>query len=129
MIIVKFCRGPKSEYIGWAEYENGHYFSSGRTLDILMKNIKLALYQKKRISSRSVILDSKPSEQSDCPVQYMSNMFRGKHWKHAEVEAEEPAERFDYYEQVTVNGVLEIYGVRKVKVAEYKLKETVDETI
>ena len=127
MIIVKFCRSPKSEYVGWVEYENGHYFSSGRTLDVLMKNIKFSLYQKKRISSRSVILDSKPSGQSDCPVQYMSNMFRGKHWK--EVVAEQPKEIFDYYEQVTVNDVLEIYGVRKVKVAEYKLKETVDETI
>lgn len=120
MIIVKFCRNHKSDYVGWCEYENGHYFSSGRTLDILMKNIKLRLYQKKGISGRSVILDSKPSEQADCPVQYMSTMFRGKHWK--DVVAEQPTEQFDYYEQVEVNGVLEIYGIRKVKVAEYKLK-------
>lgn len=124
MITVKFCRGPKNEYIGWAEYENGHYFSSGRTLDALIKNIKITLYQEKKISNRSVILDSKQSELSDCPVQYMSNMFRGKHWK--DVVIEQPKEQFDYYEQVEVNGVLEIYGVRKVKVAEYKLKEVAE---
>lgn len=121
MIIVKFCRNYKSNYVGWCEYENGHYFTSGHTLDILVRNMKAQMYQKKRISSTQIILDSKPSDGSDCPVQYMSNMFRGKQWKHFPDSKEEskPQEKFDSHEYVVENGKLIVYGIRKVKVAEF----------
>lgn len=121
MIIVKFCRNYKSDYVGWCEYENGHYFTSGRTLDILIRNMKVQMYQKKRISGAQIMLDSKPSDSSDCPVQYMSNMFRGKAWKAFPESKEEvkTQEKFDSHEYVVENGKLIVYGIRKVKVAEF----------
>jgi hypothetical protein len=121
MIIVKFCRNYKSDYVGWCEYGNGHYFSSGRTLDILMRNMKTQMYQKKRVSAAQVILDSKPSDTSDCPVQYMSNMFRGRSWKYSSEPKEEtkPKEKFDSHEYAIEDGKLIVYGIRKVKVAEF----------
>lgn len=121
MIIVKFCRNYKSDYVGWCEYENGHYFTSGRTLDILVRNMKVQMYQKKRVSGAQIMLDSKPSDSSDCPVQYMSNMFRGKAWKAFPESKEEakPQEKFDSHEYVVEDGKLIVYGIRKVKVAEF----------
>lgn len=121
MIIVKFCKIYKSNYVGWCEYENGHYFSSGRTLDILMRNIKAQMYQKKRVSGIQIILDSKPSDASDCPAQYMHNNFRNRVWnRFLETEEEvKPQEKFDFHEYVAEDGKLIVYGVRKVKVAEF----------
>ena len=122
MIVVKFCRNWKKDYVGWCEYENGHYFSKGRTLDVLIHNMKMVLYQKKRVSGAQVVIDSKPTNASDCPVQYMSAMFRGKNWKeYPEEEVAKPApEVFDSHEYVVEDGVLVVYGVRRVKIAEYK---------
>ena len=121
MIIVKFCRNYKSDYVGWCEYENGHYFTSGRTLDILMRNMKIQLSQKKRVPGAQIVLDSKPSDSSDCPVQYMSNMFRARSWKYSSEPKEEvkEQEKFDFHEYVVEYGKLIVYGIRKVKVAEF----------
>ena len=40
MIYIDFCKGTNGLWIGCAEYNNGRYFATGRTLDILVKNIK-----------------------------------------------------------------------------------------
>lgn len=86
MNIVKFCRAPSGLWCGVTEYNGGHVFSAGRTLDDLLKRIKNNLYatSKGSISVRAVVLDSKQHETYEFEKLYkvfMSNMFLSKFWK------------------------------------------------
>lgn len=83
MITVSFTKNPAGTYwIGWATYENGIYWASGRTLDDLIRNMKHRLYLEKGISRRQVYLDTKQSTRVDVPFNRMTNIFYGKFWKH-----------------------------------------------
>lgn len=75
-MIAQYMLAPSGFYIGLLVVDNAHLYASGRTLDVLEKNIKAAAYQQKRISQRQVKLDTKPTEELD--LSYASNMFKNK---------------------------------------------------
>lgn len=75
MMLVKFCYIEKTgRYVGWSVYNNGTYYSSGDTLDKLLKNLGVNLRYRCNIHEVT-ILDTKPSPQSEIPISVMSKMF------------------------------------------------------
>lgn len=77
MLLVKFCWIEKTcRYVGWTEYNNGKYYSSGENLDALLKNLIVSLRYRYGINEVPV-LDSKPSPQSEMPVRIMTKRFLG----------------------------------------------------
>lgn len=80
MVNVDFCRAPSGLYIGWAVVNNGHYWASGRTLDLLNSHIKFCLRDRAGICYSSVMLASKPTQMQDVPVDLMSKQFRTLYW-------------------------------------------------
>jgi hypothetical protein len=73
---IKWALAPSGYYICVAEFNNKHYYASGRTVDILEKNIKRTLYMQERVSATQVHLEQTKSEQID--LQYASKMFMAK---------------------------------------------------
>ena len=139
MITVKFTKNPdRSLWVGWAEYENGVYFASGRTIDHLVYRMKQCLWTKKGISFRQVYLDTKQSTIDDVPVDKMSRMFYTKYWTCgkdispvAKVEqvvpvAEKkhnPISTYDYYEYKVKDGRLVVYGIMRREVNSFDLRK------
>lgn len=137
MITIKFTKNPeKSFWVGWAEYENGTYFSTGRTLDELVKHMKLNLYSAKRVSGRQIYLDTKQSTIADVPTEKMSAIFRGRYWKSAPIPepvacpVEHPTEApatpkpaYDYFEYKVKDGRLIVYGVKRDMITSYDLRK------
>ena len=70
---AKWMRAPSGYYIGVIEFNNGHYYSHGRTADHLETNLKFHMYQKCRISQSQVHLEQSPSESID--LQYAHPKF------------------------------------------------------
>ena len=136
MIEVNFCRAPSHMWVGWVEYENGLYYSSGKTMDDLVYHIKINLYQNKRVSARQIIIASHPSDQSEVPLDRMGQMFKTKFWyekgkkyntepKPKEAVCGRPVSDYDYYDFVEEDGVVVVYGVKKQEVARYKTNPAV----
>ena len=134
MITVKFTRNPDSSlWIGWAEYENGTYFASGRTMDKLVYRMKQALWSKKGVSFRQVYLDTKQSTIDDVPMDKMSRMFYTKHWScgkdivppktPTETKHNKPVPAYDYHEYKVVDGFLCVYGVKRDLITRYDLRK------
>lgn len=141
MIYVDFCKSPKGFWVGCGEYQNGRAYASGRTLDILVKHIKMVVYKTWGISARNVMLSSKQMEQGEFEAKhlaYMNNKTKGKFWSEPKqkkitvvaepvIEREEPKDevkekkrestKFIYEEK---NGVLYVY--EKKLVGEYQLE-------
>ena len=135
MIYVDFCKSPKGFWVGCGEYQNGRAYASGRTIDILVKHIKLMVYRTWKISARNVMLSSRQMEQGEFEAKhlvYMSNKIKGKLWNEPKPkkikvsivpEVEEPktqkreSTKFIYEEK---NGVLYVY--EKKLVGEYQLE-------
>lgn len=84
MIYIDFCKGPKNGlWIGCAEYNNGKYFATGRTLDIMVTNIKTGGARTFNVSARQFILSSKQMETGEFESKYIkfaSNIFKGRFW-------------------------------------------------
>lgn len=84
MIYIDFCKGPKNGlWIGCAEYNNGKYFATGRTLDIMVTNIKTGGARIFNVSARQFILSSKQMETGEFESKYIkfaSNIFKGRFW-------------------------------------------------
>lgn len=83
MYNVKFCKGPKGLWIGVTEYNGGHEFATGRTLDDLMKHIKFCMSRKHNVSARQCILDTKQTDAYEFEKLYkpfMSSIFKGRYW-------------------------------------------------
>lgn len=83
MYNVKFCKGPKGLWIGVTEYNGGHEFATGRTLDDLMKHIKFCMSRKHNVSARQCILDTKQTDTYEFGKLYnpfMSPIFKGRYW-------------------------------------------------
>lgn len=147
MIIVKFTKNPdKTLWIGWAEYENGTYFASGRTMDKLVARMKMVLWSSKGVSARQVYLDTKQSSEYDAPVEKMSNMFRGKYWKSNRAPSyptsiavvplgttpvsekkNTPTPVYDYYEYKVNDGRLVVYGIMRREVNSFDLRKNQSE--
>lgn len=74
---AKWTMSPAGYFIGVVEVNNKHYYASGRTSNILERNIKATVYNKERISQSQVHLEQKPSDEID--ITYASNMFKAKY--------------------------------------------------
>lgn len=74
---AKWTMSPAGYFIGVVEVNNKHYYASGRTSNILEKNIKATVYNKERISQSQVHLEQNPSDEID--ITYASNMFKAKY--------------------------------------------------
>ena len=70
---AKWTMAPSGYYIGVIEFNNGHYYSYGRTADHLEKNMKVHMYQKQRISATQVHLEQTMSDAID--LQYAHPKF------------------------------------------------------
>lgn len=73
---IKWAQAPSGFYICGVEFNNKHYYASGRTADILEKNIKRSLYMAERVSARQVHLEQSKSDEID--LTYASKMFMSK---------------------------------------------------
>ena len=83
MLYIDFCRAPKGFWVGCVEYNNGKTFASGRTMDLLVKNMKMMVNHTWKISARNVMLSSRQMEIGEFEskyIQFMSTKFRGKFW-------------------------------------------------
>ena len=76
---AKWTMAPSGNYIGVIEFNNGHYYSYGRTADHLEKNIKVRMYQTNRISASQVHLEQNISDQID--LRYATKKFISKYVK------------------------------------------------
>lgn len=70
---AKWTMAPSGFYIGVIEFNNGHYYSHGRTADHLERNLKFHMYQKCQISQSQVHLDQQMSEAID--LRYANQKF------------------------------------------------------
>ena len=89
MIYIDFCKGPKKGlWIGCAEYNNGKYFATGRTLDVMVTNIKTGGARVFHVSARQFVLSSKqmePGEFESKYIKFASNIFKGRFWYNHEI--------------------------------------------
>ena len=147
MYVVKFCRAPSQLWCGVLEYNGGHIFSAGRTLDDLLRRIKGNAYTatKGQVPNRQVYLDTKQHDTYEFEKLFkvfMSNMFVAKFWRAKDPKKEHepemyrtyikrddepkenkpinvtPTERDEHITQI-VDGELRVYKL--VEVARYKL--------
>lgn len=142
MPAINYCLAPSGNYVGWIVVDNGHYFGSGRTIDAMLKNVKYTLYFHKRMSVKGLYLNDKPTLLPEVPVQFMTKAFKTRAWfnhhngpvtetkfVHISNESTKPVESeetYDFYEYKKVNGVLEVYGCKKIK--EYQLQKQLNST-
>lgn len=95
MYVVKFCRAPSQLWVGVIEYNGGHVFATGNTMDNLMHRMKQAMITRYHVSARQIILDTKQHETYEFEKLFkvfMSPIFVGKYWKKkGEPEYKEPA--------------------------------------
>lgn len=76
---AKWALAPSGYYIGVIVFNNKHYYSHGRTVDHLEKNLKWVMYQKERVSATQVHLEQQRSEEID--LQYATKLFMTKYVK------------------------------------------------
>lgn len=76
---AEWMLAPSGYYVAVLKVGNKHYYASGRTSDILEKNIKATGYMKERISQSQIHLAQNRSEEID--LQYASKMFISKYCK------------------------------------------------
>lgn len=76
---AKWALAPSGYYIGVIVFNNKHYYSHGRTVDHLEKNLKWTMYQKERVSATQVHLEQQRSEEID--LQYATKLFMTKYVK------------------------------------------------
>lgn len=84
MYVVKFCRAPSQLWVGVIEYNGGHVFATGNTMDNLMHRMKQAMITRYHVSARQIILDTKQHETYEFEKLFkvfMSPIFVGKYWK------------------------------------------------
>lgn len=84
MYVVKFCRAPSHLWVGVIEYNGGHVFATGNTMDNLMHRMKQAMIVRYHVSARQIVLDTKQHETYEFEKLFkvfMSPIFVGKYWK------------------------------------------------
>lgn len=137
MYNVKFCKGPKGLWIGVTEYNGGHEFATGRTLDMLVKHMKMNMSSRHSVSARQIILDTKQTDAYEFEKLYkpfMSPIFKGRYWvdknkgefqepmvviDHPVVAYPNPTKKSGEYITETQGQELVVYELREV--ARYKL--------
>lgn len=143
MYYIKFCRAPSQYWVGQVVYKNGTFFSYGRTLDHMVKNVKTRLFNHDKVSGSAIILETRQSLPSEMALDKMTQMFTTKYWLprdndletkeqiiEKETEVVEPKVKskpnkevvtmsYDKHSYEIKDGKLIVWGV--VKVAEYNL--------
>lgn len=147
MYYIKFCRAPSQYWVGQVVYKNGTFFSYGRTLDHMVKNVKTRLFNFDKVPASSIILETRQSLPSEMALDKMTQMFTTRYWlprnndletketiieKETEVvepevktkakrkqKTEEATMSYDKHSYEIKDGKLIVWGV--VKVAEYNL--------
>ena len=102
MAVCKFCRAPSGLWCGVVEYNGGHIFSAGRTLDDLLKRIKNHTHTVTRGELRcaQIYLDTKqhdPYEFAKLYKVFMSTMFVSKYWSSKDPKKEVEPESYRRY--------------------------------
>lgn len=83
MYTIKFCKGPQKIWVGVTEYNGGHEFATGRTLDMLVKHLKNNMSVKHGVSARQAVLDTKQMDAYEFEKLYkpfMTPIFKGRYW-------------------------------------------------
>ena len=110
MLYIDFCKAPKGFWVGCAEYNNGRAFASGRTLDLLVANMKAMAYHTWKVSAYNVMLSSRQMEIGEFEskhAKFMSTKFRGKFWNQKVEEPKVKTTRKNTRKiKVVVDGVL-----------------------
>lgn len=84
MFRIEFCRAPSNYWIGVTEYNGGHIFASGRTMDVLVKHMKQQVRLVANASARQVVLSSTQTDTYEFGKKYkmfMTPIFLGRYWK------------------------------------------------
>lgn len=125
-------------YIGLIIYQNKHYYASGRTVDLLEKNMKACMYAKERIPHNEVHLEYEMSPSID--LSFTNKIFYGMFCKpkvtkaterkramiarqepEEEKEEEQPKKETEYIQEIDEKtNELVVYEIREVK--RYKLR-------
>lgn len=136
MYIIKFCRAPSKLWFGVIEYNGGHVFSTGKTMDDLVKHAKHAMW-KYGVPAAQIILDTKQHDTYEFEMLYrvfINPKTYGKYFKAKNaptfVEPAEPVtetpkttthkvkERPSFVANTYIteekNGVLIVYGLQEV---------------
>lgn len=122
---AKWALAPSGYYIGVVEFNNKHYYASGRTSDQLEKNIKRQMWMQERVSNSQVYLEHSRSDEID--ISFASKIFIGRYVKAKPgrpVIATKtkiitpPKPQFEYITEQTDNEMV-VYELREV--ARYKL--------
>lgn len=112
MLYIDFCRAPKGVWVGCIQYNNERVFSHGRTLDLLVSNMKAMVNHTWRKSAASVILSSKDMERDEFEQKhliYASPTFKGRYWNKEKEKTEMSTIKLpkdNKIKKVVVDGVL-----------------------
>lgn len=124
---AKWALAPSGYYIGVVEFNNKHYYASGRTADQLEKNMKRQMWIQEHVSNSQVHLEQSRSDEID--ISFASKIFIGRYVKAKPgrpVIATKtkiitpPKPQFEYITEKTDNEMV-VYELREV--ARYKLHE------
>ena len=84
MYSIEFCRAPSQYWVGVIDYNGGHVFVSGRTLEDLLKHGKGRMNVEYKISRTQVFLSSRQTDFAEFFRKYgvfMHPIFLGKYWR------------------------------------------------
>lgn len=130
-------------YIGLIVYQNKHYYASGKTVDLLEKNMKACMYAKERIPNNEVHLEYEMSPSID--LSFTNKIFYGMFCKPKATKATErkrvrdlreqeireeqqPTKETEYIQEIDEKtNELVVYEIREVK--RYKLRSGITKTV
>lgn len=84
MYSIEFCRAPSQYWVGVIDYNGGHVFVSGRTLDDLLKHGKTRMNTEHKVSRTQVFLSSRQTDFAEFFRKYgvfMHPIFMGRYWQ------------------------------------------------
>lgn len=140
---INYTLAPSGNYVGWTFYENGIYYASHRTLELMAKGVKHQLYLQKKVSTRGYTLANKPTPKEDVPISRMKQAFLTRaYWGNKTVDKLTPEQqrfrekykdtvkqelpatdeiKYDYYDYRQEGNKLVVIGCKKI--AEYNLEK------
>ena len=105
----------------------------------MVARFKANIYSQKRVSATQVILDTKPTEIIDMPMDKIKQMFLTKYYFAKDGEPKKiPSSAelgvsqqtpYAYYDKEIVDGMLYVYAVQRTLVATYNLEPTMKANI
>lgn len=142
---IHYTLAPSGMYVGWTYYENGLYYASHRTIELMAKGVKHQLYLQRKVSTRGYTIDIKETPRDQVPIDRMRQGFLTRaYWgqktvqkltpeqikynkkiglfdKKTEPKADvkEPVVEYEYYDYRREGNKLIVIGCKKI--AEYNL--------